>query len=116
VPSYDLCLTVSIAEIIGDARSLRELAKLGRPLVVSGHSAGGHLAACMLATDWRAVSMRRCQRAVWRGLRHFACSTCVTLVTTSINKPEADDASAKAVSPLFWKSPRGRAGRGGWRQ
>ena len=24
----------------------RELAKLGRPLVISGHSAGGHLAAC----------------------------------------------------------------------
>ncbi len=32
-----------------------ELARLGRPLVISGHSAGGHLAACLLATDWRAL-------------------------------------------------------------
>ena len=48
VPSYDLCPAVSIAEIIGQMRAAsRELAKLGRPLVVSGHSAGGHLAACM---------------------------------------------------------------------
>ena len=56
IPSYDLCPAVSIADIIGEMRAAwRELAKLGRPLVVSGHSAGGHLAACMLATDWRAL-------------------------------------------------------------
>jgi arylformamidase len=55
VPSYNLCPAVSIADIIGEMRTaMRELATLGRPLVVSGHSAGGHLAACMLATDWRA--------------------------------------------------------------
>lgn len=33
----------------------RELAKFERPLVMSGHSAGGHLAAGMLATEWRAL-------------------------------------------------------------
>ncbi len=56
VPSYDLCPSVTIADIISQMRTAsRELARLRRPLVMSGHSAGGHLAACMLATDWRAL-------------------------------------------------------------
>ena len=46
---------MTVDEIIGQMRmAARELAQLGRPLVISGHSAGGHLAACMLATDWPA--------------------------------------------------------------
>ncbi len=55
IPSYDLCPNVTVDEIIGQMRmASRELARLGQPLVISGHSAGGHLAACMLATDWPA--------------------------------------------------------------
>jgi arylformamidase len=55
VPTYDLCPQVSVAEIIEEMRqATRELAKLSERLVISGHSAGGHLAACMLATDWKA--------------------------------------------------------------
>src|ERR1700730_16944855 len=53
IPSYDLCPGVSVDDIIQQMRSAtRELARLGRSLVISGHSAGGHLAACLLATDW----------------------------------------------------------------
>ena len=50
------------ADASGGARTGR----LGRPLVISGHSAGGHLAACMLATDWRGA---RCVAAEGPGDR-----------------------------------------------
>ena len=53
IPSYDLCPHVGVADIVQQMRAATcVLAKLGQRLVISGHSAGGHLAACMLATDW----------------------------------------------------------------
>src|SRR3982074_2399075 len=56
IPSYDLCPVVTVDHIIQQMRAAaRELARLGRSLVISGHSAGGHLAACMLATDWPVI-------------------------------------------------------------
>ena len=107
VPSYDLCPAVSIDEIIGQMRAAaRELAKLGRPLVVSGHSAGGHLAACMLATDWRAFDGSLPEGLVSAAYAISGLFDLRPLVTTSINNAlKLDEASAKAVSPLFWKSP-----------
>ncbi len=107
VPSYDLCPAVSIAEIIGQMRAAsRELAKLGRPLVVSGHSAGGHLAACMLATDWRAFDASLPAALVTAAYAISGLFDLRPLVSTSINTSlKLDDATARAVSPLFWKSP-----------
>lgn len=109
VPSYDLCPAVSIAEIIGEMRAaMRALAKPGRPLVVSGHSAGGHLAACMLATDWRAFDASLPERPVSAAYAISGLFDLRPLVHTSINTAlKLDEASAKAVSPLFWKSPPG---------
>src|ERR1700754_3749293 len=55
IPSYDLCPDVSVGEVVEQMRmASRELARLAPSQVISGHSAGGHLAACMLATDWPA--------------------------------------------------------------
>jgi arylformamidase len=107
VPSYDLCPAVSIAEIIGEMRAAsRELAKLGRPLVVSGHSAGGHLAACLLATDWRAFDASLPEALVSAAYAISGLFDLRPLVGTSINTAlKLDEASAKAVSPLFWKAP-----------
>jgi arylformamidase len=107
VPSYDLCPAVSIADIIGEMRTaMRELAKLGRPLIVSGHSAGGHLAACMLATDWRAFDASLPADLVTGAYAISGLFDLRPLVTTSINTAlKLDDASAKEVSPLLWPPP-----------
>jgi arylformamidase len=61
VVNYDLCPRVTIATIVEQCR--RAVAWLVRhgparnapsPLVIAGHSAGGHLTAMMVATDWNA--------------------------------------------------------------
>jgi arylformamidase len=107
IPSYDLCPAVSIGDIIGQMRTAsRELAKVGRPLVISGHSAGGHLAACMLATDWRALDGSLPEGLVTAAYAISGLFDLRPLVTTSINNAvRLDDTSAKAASPLFWKPP-----------
>jgi arylformamidase len=107
VPSYDLCPAVSIADIVDEMRAaVRELAKLKRPLVVSGHSAGGHLAACMLATDWRAIDVSLPADLVTAAYAISGLFDLRPLVKTSINTAlKLDDASARAASPLFWPSP-----------
>jgi arylformamidase len=107
VPSYDLCPAVSIGDIIGEMRAaVRELAKFGRPLVVSGHSAGGHLAACMLATDWRAFDASLPENPVVAAYAISGLFDLGPLVGTSINKAMGlDEATARAASPLFWTAP-----------
>ena len=54
VPSYDLCPAVTLGEI---AEQMRRAAaflyrRCGGRLLAAGHSAGGQLAALLLATDW----------------------------------------------------------------
>jgi arylformamidase len=95
-----------------------ELAKLGRPLVMCGHSAGGHLAACLLATDWRALDPLLPENLVTAAYAISGLFDLRPLVPTAINKPlKLNDASARAVSPLFWNPPaRGIPGCGGRRQ
>ncbi len=58
--NYDLCPGATVAQIVDEIR--RAVAWLARegprhgapaPLVISGHSAGGHVVAMMYVTDWR---------------------------------------------------------------
>ena len=107
VPTYDLCPQVSVAEITEEMRrAMRELAKLSERLVISGHSAGGHLAACMLATDWQAYDAALPANLVSAAYAISGLFDLPPLVETSINKALGfDQAAAKAASPLFWKPP-----------
>ena len=65
VANYDLCPAVSIAKIVDQCRRMmvwlaKEGPRHGAPadnVVVGGHSAGGHLAAMMFATDWEALGL-----------------------------------------------------------
>lgn len=54
IPSYDLCPDTSIPKIISQMRNCA--AKIwdtyNKKPTVFGHSAGGHLAACLVSTDW----------------------------------------------------------------
>lgn len=108
VPSYDLCPHVTVDTIIEQMRAaMRELARLGRQLIVSGHSAGGHLAACMLATDWAAFDSSLPRRLVVAAYAISGLFDLVPLVGTSINKALGlDRATAMAASPLYWAPPR----------
>jgi arylformamidase len=107
IPSYDLCPDVTVGQIIEEMRmASRELARLGQRLVISGHSAGGHLAACMLATDWKAVDASLPSDLVIGAYAISGLFDLAPLVPTSINKALGlDEAAARAVSPLFWRPP-----------
>jgi arylformamidase len=107
MPSYDLCPAVTVGEIIRQMRmATRELARLGRPLVISGHSAGGHLAACLLATDWSAFDASLPPDLVTAVYSISGLFDLGPMLKTYINNAmRLDEASARAASPLFWTPP-----------
>src|ERR1700726_3524128 len=107
IPSYALCPSVTVDEIIQQMRAAsRELARRGQPLVISGHSAGGHLAACMLATDWPQFDASLPVDLVVAAYAISGLFDLRPLVETSINKAlRLDQVTARIVSPLFWSAP-----------
>jgi arylformamidase len=101
VPSYDLCPNVRIGDIVEQIRAAcAALAReTGAPVIVAGHSAGGHLAACMLATEAHVPAAYAIS-----GLFELA-----PLIHTSINSAlRLDEEEASALSPLFWPAPAGK--------
>ena len=85
--------------------------RTGQRVMVYGHSAGGHLAAAMLATDWHGLYPKTAARL--RAGRLFdlrACSISPRWSSVTMNQDlRLDEASAREVSPLFWPAPKGRA-------
>jgi arylformamidase len=108
IPSYDLCPDVTIDQIIQQMRTAtRKLARLGRPLVISGHSAGGHLAACMLATDWPAFDASLPPDLVRAAYSISGLFDLGPMLKTYINNAmRLDEATARDASPMFWTAPR----------
>ncbi len=109
-PSYSLCPAVSVMEIVDELR--RCLVALWtrthqRPIVI-GHSAGGHLTAALLATDWSAWPGAPAD-LVRAGCAISGVFELAPLITTSINAAaRLDRVTAVAASPVFWAPPPGR--------
>lgn len=106
IPSYSLCPEVGVTDIIDEIRQcclfLGETTK--QRLVVAGHSAGGHLAAAMAATDWQLY-----------GSRSDLVKACLSVsgifdLRPLMATPYNDDlrltaVQAAAASPLLWPVP-----------
>ena len=109
VAGYDLCPQVRVGDIVEELRAAcRELARFERRLVVAGHSAGGHLTACMTATSWPAVDEKLPRDFVTAGYAISGIFALKPLVQTSINTALGmDDAEAELQSPLTWQAPAG---------
>ena len=103
IPGYDLCPQVRVGDIIEEMRTAcRRLADRG-PIVVAGHSAGAHLAACLLATDWGPQGLVPAAYAL-SGLFDLEPLR-ATYVNEALGMSEAE---ARRLSPLFWPPPAGR--------
>ncbi|MGP9821660.1 alpha/beta hydrolase [Salinarimonas sp. NSM] len=109
IPSYTLAPQARIGEIIEEMRAAaREMARFDRPLVVAGHSAGGHLAACLLGTHWKAVSRELPDDLVRAAYAISGLFDLAPLLHTKVNGAlRMDEAEAKAASPLLWEPIRG---------
>jgi arylformamidase len=108
---YELCPQVSIAQIIEQMRSacLWLWRKERKRMVVYGHSAGGHLAACLLAQDWKAFASDAPADLVPAAYAISGVFDLAPLTRVSMNQDlRLDDAEARRVSPLHWKVPAGR--------
>ena len=106
VVNYDLCPAVSVATIVEQCRNaLQWLVREGpsrgalAPIVVSGHSAGGHLTAMMYATDWRERGLADTPFA--GGVSLSGVHDLTPLVQFSHNVDlRLDEAEARRLSPI----------------
>lgn len=102
IPSYDLCPNVRIGDIVEQMRAASRIVHraVDEPVIVAGHSAGGHLSACLLATEAHIPSAYAIS-----GLFDLA-----PLIATSLNeKLGLDEAEAASLSPLLWPAPEGKS-------
>jgi arylformamidase len=107
---YDLCPDVTIAQIIEEVRAAAIFLwrRHGRKLVACGWSAGGHLAACLLATDWNKRAPDLPADLVPAAFLLSGLFDLTPLVNVSMNADlRLDAAEARRVSPLFWEIPAG---------
>jgi arylformamidase len=110
IPSYDLCPAVGIGDIVEEIRQACVFAwrRFEKPLTVAGHSAGGHLAACMLATDWPALSPDLPAGLVRSAYALSGLFDLAPLVQTSMNATlRLTPEEALRLSPVAWTPPRG---------
>ncbi len=107
VMNYDLCPAVGIPDIVEECRQavawvMRHGAEYGMPpehLVLAGHSAGGHLVAMLMATDWTSYGLS--QQVLAGGVAISGVFDLEPLVQASLNTDlRLDTATARAMSPI----------------
>jgi arylformamidase len=107
LPSYSLCPNATVVEIIAEMRLFLAALwrKTGMRPVVVGHSAGGHLAAALIATDWKKTGTLR-DAPIAAACAISGIFELEPLVGTSLNEAlRLDAAAAIAASPLLWPPP-----------
>src|SRR4051794_38298326 len=110
VPGYDLCPNVRVGDIVEQMRAAcRAVAGHGPMdgrLIASGHSAGGHLAACLLATDWAALGLPA--GLVPAAYAISGLFDLKPLLATRVNDALGlDESEAERLSPIHWTPPAG---------
>jgi arylformamidase len=111
VAGYDLCPNVGIGDIVAQIRRacIFMWQRYNRPLFLVGHSAGGHLAAAMVATDWPSLYPKAPADMVPAGYAISGVFDLAPLTGISINQDlKLDAASARELSPLYWPIQPGR--------
>jgi arylformamidase len=111
VAGYDLCPSCSIGDIVAQMRAacLYLWRRQRQRIFVYGHSAGGHLAACLVATDWTAIAPDAPADLVPAAYAISGVFDLAPLAQISVNVDlKLDAKSARDLSPLYWPVPAGR--------
>ena len=111
VAGYDLCPNVTIADIIEQIRRACAFLwqRYGRRMLMYGHSAGGHLTAAMVATDWPALYPKAPADLIPAGYSISGVFDLSPLIGVTMNQDLRLDAEeARKVSPVFWPVAPGR--------
>lgn len=108
VPSYDLCPAVPIGRIVAQMRAAAAFLwrRHRRPILAAGHSAGGQLAAMLLATDWRALDPALPEGLVQAALPISGVFELEPLLATTVAEGlNLTPTEARALSPRFLPCP-----------
>ena len=99
IPTYDLAPTVRLGRIVDQMRAAVDLIhhRTGARPVVSGHSAGGHMAACLLSEGRTSAAVSI------SGVFDLE-----PLIPTSLNVAlDLNPTEVRALSPIHWPAPAG---------
>jgi arylformamidase len=111
VIGYDLCPQVAIADIVVQVRQacLYLWQRYRKRIFAYGHSAGGHLTACMVTQSFKAFDLDAPEDLVPSGYAISGVFDLEPLLHVSQNADlKLDAESARALSPLYWDVPPGR--------
>ena len=109
MPSYALCPSVTLAELVEQVREAVAFLyrRLGGRFLATGHSAGGHLTAMLMATDWAARGAPR--DLVPAGMAISGLFDLEPITHTTVNAALGlDVAEARRLSPALLPAPGGR--------